>query len=177
MGGLYFLSGFVPGNAPYPDASRLVLLRVIVEARELGELADLRRRGSVGGEELTARWSEDDLAFVEELLRVEAEERDWQAAQNYANFDHVLVGLLVVLAVAAYRSRKRRLLGLRPDTHRRVLFEAGCLVASVFLFWTILNAPAIDVAEDPVPFLVMPVWGLLAYPLAGLRPSGRSKTS
>ncbi len=80
----------------------------------------------------------------------------------------LVAGPFMILGAVAYRSRKRRLLGLRPDTKGRVVFEIACLTL-LTLAWLGLRDLVLHIVEDPVPHLVIPVWALAAYPCAGLR--------
>ena len=73
-----------------------------------------------------------------------------------------LTGLFMFLGAVAYRSRKRRLLGLRPDTQARVVFEIACLALI-----TLASLPLLLHTREG--WLLVPLWALLAYPCAGLR--------
>ena len=76
----------------------------------------------------------------------------------------LLIGPIMVLGAAAYASRKRRRLGLEPETTGLKVFEGLCLglIATMSL--------AELMATDPVPFLmIVPLWALIAYPCAGFR--------
>ena len=74
----------------------------------------------------------------------------------------------VILGAVAYRSRRRRLLGLRADSHARVLFEIACLVM-LTVAWLALVDLAVLIVEEPVRHFVFPIWALVAYPCATLR--------
>ena len=74
----------------------------------------------------------------------------------------------VLLGAVAYRSRRRRLLGLRSDSHARVLFEAVCL-AVLAVAWLALTDVAVLVVYQPATYLMFPIWALAAYPCAGFR--------
>lgn len=90
------------------------------------------------------------------------------ASEGEDAFASIVSGLFMILGAVAYRSRKRRLLGLRPDTQGRVVFEIACL-ALLTLAWLALGDLALRIVDDPVGHLVIPVWALAAYPSAGLR--------
>ena len=81
------------------------------------------------------------------------------------------VGPLMVFAPLAYRFRKRRLAGqVRNGVLRRV-FEVSFLVVGVLplAFLVFLNPVLFRFAvrENPVPYLVIPIWALTAYFLCG----------
>ena len=76
-------------------------------------------------------------------------------------------GLFMILGSIAYRSRKRRLLGLRSDTRGRLLFEVACL-SLLTLAWLALRDLELFIRQAPVQYFVIPVWALAAYPCAGL---------
>lgn len=77
-------------------------------------------------------------------------------------------GLFMILGAVAYRSRKRRLLGLRPDTQGRVVFEIACLVL-LTLAWLARSDLALRIEDSPAQYLLIPLLALAAYPCAGSR--------
>ena len=74
----------------------------------------------------------------------------------------------VILGAVAYRSRRRRLLGVRPDSHARVLFEAVCL-GVLAVAWLALADLAVLIVDEPATYFMFPIWALAAYPCARLR--------
>jgi len=82
--------------------------------------------------------------------------------------DSLFSGPVMVLGAAAYSSRKRRLLGLKPGTAARKTFEGICL-ALVTAMWLGLSDLGEAIATSPVAHLVIPVWALIAYPCASFR--------
>ena len=83
--------------------------------------------------------------------------------------DASIVGSLsILLGAVAYRSRKRRLLGLQAENRARVGFELSCLVL-LTIAWLALRDLGTQIIESPVEHLVIPIWALVAYACAGLR--------
>lgn len=85
-----------------------------------------------------------------------------------ASSSGLMTGPVMILGAAAYSSRKRRLLGLKPETMARRIFEAVCL-ALITTMW--LGDPdlANGVRNNPVSHLMIPLWALIAYPCARFR--------
>ena len=95
----------------------------------------------------------------------------------------LLAGPIMVLGAAAYSSRKRRLLGLKPKTAVRKIFEGVCLgfITTMWLGFPDVGAPVIAtvwlefpdlgtaVRTDPASQLIIPLWALIAYPCASFR--------
>ena len=79
-----------------------------------------------------------------------------------------IAGLIMILGAVAYRSRKRRLLGLLPATLARKIREALALVAILLGVGLQRDLGAL-LAADPVPNLIAPLWALIAYFCAGIR--------
>ncbi len=79
-----------------------------------------------------------------------------------------IAGPIMILGALAYRSRKRRLLGLRKETMLRRSVEALALVSIVLLI-ILRNDIAFEIATDPFPYLVIPAWAIIAYFCAGIR--------
>ncbi len=90
------------------------------------------------------------------------------AAGSEGNSADLITGPVMVLGAVAYSSRKRRLLGLRPETTIRQTFEVLCLCL-IGTMW--LGPPDLRdaIRIDPIPHLMVPLWALIAYPCAGLR--------
>ena len=80
----------------------------------------------------------------------------------------LVAGPMIVLGALAYRSRKRRLLGLRKTTAIRRVLEVLAL-ACILAAWLLQNDITLLIATDPVPNLVIPLWAIVAYFCAGLR--------
>ena len=86
---------------------------------------------------------------------------------------------MMILGALAYRSRRRRHLGLRSDTYSRMCME-GVTLAVVVTAWLGVNDLEESIRNEPIPFLLAPIWALTAYACAGLRtkaedgPHGRS---
>ena len=80
----------------------------------------------------------------------------------------------MILGAMVYRSRKRRLLGLRTDTQGRVAFEIMCLALLTF-GWLGLRDLVLNIEGNAIAYFVVPVWALTAYPFAGFR--SRPKTA
>lgn len=78
------------------------------------------------------------------------------------------VGPAMVLAALACRSAKKRGLGEVEDSPLRQIVEALLMVpivASVVLQHDLGH----EIATDPIPTLVIPLWCVLAYAIAALR--------
>ena len=73
---------------------------------------------------------------------------------------------IMVLGAAAYGSRKRRLLGLKPGTVARKSFEAFCL-SLIAMMWVSFPDLGNAIGDEPVPHLIVPLWALIAYTCAG----------
>ena len=122
------------------------------------------------------------LTFVGGLGRLGSAANDAPATgmEGEDAFGPILAGLVMILGAVAYRSRKRRLFGLRPDTRGRLLLEITAL-AVLTAAWLTLRDLAFYIGEDPVSYLLIPVWALAAYPCAGClvrpEPSERKPSS
>ena len=90
-----------------------------------------------------------------------------RASQGQNPVPTIVVGLSAISGAVAYRSRKRRLLGLRPDTSGRVVFEIACLTW-LLLAWLPPALLLLDWLVDPIQPIVS-VWALAAYSCAGMR--------
>lgn len=83
--------------------------------------------------------------------------------QEPIDLDGLLSGPTIVLGALAYRSAKRRRLGLRPDTALRRGIEIGLLLL-VFLPVPLLALRGFEVrTSNPVSGIVVPLWSLIAY--------------
>lgn len=74
----------------------------------------------------------------------------------------IVAGGTIILAALAYRSAKRRKLGLREDTKLRRILEILALVVVVAPFVTIFVGPD-ALTRHAMSGLVVPVWSLAAY--------------
>ena len=74
----------------------------------------------------------------------------------------------MILGALVYRSRKRRLLGLRKETMLRRSVEALALVAIV-LSIILRNDIAFEIVTEPASYVVIPAWAIIAYFCAGIR--------
>ena len=77
-------------------------------------------------------------------------------------------GPIMILGALAYRSRKRRLLGLRTETMLRRSVEALALAAIVLLI-ILRNDIVFEIATDSFPYVIVPGWAIVAYCCAGIR--------
>ena len=85
-----------------------------------------------------------------------------------ASTSGLITGPVMILGAAAYSSRKRRLLGLKPETTARKTFEAVCL-ALITTMWLGDLDLANAVRNNPASHLMIPLWALIAYPCASFR--------
>ena len=85
-----------------------------------------------------------------------------------ASTSGLMTGPVMILGAAAYSSRKRRLLGLKPETTARKTFEAVCL-ALITTTWLGDLDLANAVRNNPASHLMIPLWALIAYPCASFR--------
>ena len=78
-------------------------------------------------------------------------------------FDSVVGGLVMILGALAYRSAKRRRLGLKIDSTLRRGIEVGVLVL-VGLPMPILGLKGLGViANNPFSGIIVPLWSAAAY--------------
>ena len=77
-------------------------------------------------------------------------------------------GPIMILGALAYRSAKKRLLGQVPSSKARRICEA---VALLLILGVVLLHDNLRyfIANYPVPYLVIPVWALVAYAFVGFR--------
>ena len=76
-------------------------------------------------------------------------------------------GPVIILGAVAYRSRKRRLLGLARSMVARKIVEVLALVA-ILLVVRLQQDPKILIATDPVTNLALPLCAFIAYFCAGI---------
>jgi hypothetical protein len=84
------------------------------------------------------------------------------------DYGTLISGLIIILGSLAYKSRKKRLLGLAPTSRIRVALEIGALIAicGLILFQRDL---ADQLYTEPFQNIIIPGWALVAYALAGIR--------
>ncbi len=73
----------------------------------------------------------------------------------------------MIFGALAYRSAKKRMLGQVAATTRRRIAEGIALTLIVMTLW--FQRSAILYATDNAPYLVIPVWSILAYAFVGFR--------
>lgn len=89
-------------------------------------------------------------------------------ASEAASQQDTLPGWSVLFGALAYRSAKKRKLGLVQNTHLRKGLEAGAiLLIAIFMFLTDRST----LVNDPFPHLVLPLWAIIAYIVALVRKS------
>ena len=87
----------------------------------------------------------------------------------------LVVGPMMFLGALAYRSRKRRRLGLRRASVLRWSLEMLTL-CSIVAAWLLQQNIKWLIATDPVPHLLIPLWIIAAYFCAGEFRRRRPKT-
>ena len=80
----------------------------------------------------------------------------------------LFTGPLMILGAAAYSSRKRRRIGLKPETAARKTFEGICL-GLITTMWLGVSDLGNAMMTEPASHLITPLWALIAYPCAGFR--------
>ena len=85
----------------------------------------------------------------------------------------LIAGPIMILGAAAYRSRKRRLIGLKPGTLLTRALEAAAL-AIILLLVGLQNDLLTLIRMDPVPNLIIPLWACIAYFSIGMRIAKRN---
>lgn len=90
------------------------------------------------------------------------------AVTSGASSSGLMTGPVMILGAAAYSSRKRRLLGLKPETTARKTFEVVCM-ALITTMWLGDLDLANAVRNNPASHLMIPLWALIAYPCASFR--------
>ena len=87
--------------------------------------------------------------------------------------DTAISGAVAVLGALAYRSLKRRRLGVKPDTGARKGMETAFLVAALLLI--ILQKGFLDrLNRNPFVNLIVPAWAIIAYAAVFFRRPRRS---
>lgn len=87
----------------------------------------------------------------------------------------LVAGPMVILGALAYRSRKRRRMGLRDSTMVRRCLE-GLTISAILAAWLLKNDLMRLMYEDPIPNFLIPVWIVAAYLCAGLFAARRVPT-
>lgn len=77
-------------------------------------------------------------------------------------------GPCMILCALAYRSARRRQLGRRLHTGVRIFAEWVALAVAM-LAVVLQNDLAARVATEPLPNLVIPAWGFIAYVVMAMR--------
>ena len=80
----------------------------------------------------------------------------------------LFTGPIMILGAAAYSSRKRRRLGLKPETAARKTFEGICL-GLITMMWLGVSDLGDAMRTEPASHLMIPLWALIAHPCAGFR--------
>jgi hypothetical protein len=77
--------------------------------------------------------------------------------------DSLFGGMTAIAGILAYRSAKKRRLGLKPDSTAERRIEIGLLVLT-WLPLLLVGAGGVDaIATNPVSCLIVPVWSVIAY--------------
>lgn len=71
-----------------------------------------------------------------------------------------LPGWAVLFGSLAYKFAKKRRLGLVPDTNLRKVLEVGVIL---LIALSMLLTDRSTMVNDPVPYLVLPLWVVIAY--------------
>jgi drug/metabolite transporter (DMT)-like permease len=82
--------------------------------------------------------------------------------------DMLIAGVFAILGALACRSAKRRALGEVKSTWMRLLGEAALIL---LILAAILPHDHLDylIKTHPLPYLVVPLWALIAYAVAAYR--------
>ena len=74
----------------------------------------------------------------------------------------MICGLVILLCAIAYKSAKKRKLGIKKNSALRITLELAAILISLFLvFWR--NDLKLAIAYDPLPTIVLPMWAFIAY--------------
>lgn len=74
----------------------------------------------------------------------------------------MVCGLVILLCAIAYKSAKKRKLGIKRNSVPRIILEFVAIFVSLFLvFWR--NDLKLAIASDPLPVIVLPMWAFIAY--------------
>lgn len=76
--------------------------------------------------------------------------------------DGIIYGPLVLIGVSAYRSAKKRKLGLYPSSETRIAFELLRIII-VATLWLSQKDLKYLIATDPFRNFMIPMWVLIAY--------------
>lgn len=93
------------------------------------------------------------------------------------SIDNFFGGVWVVLGVLAYKSAKKRKLGLVKNSIVRQTLELAVffiLVGDIFLQGLVGGAER-NIVDDPFNFLFIPAWVIIAYCLVALRKLNKAK--
>ena len=77
-------------------------------------------------------------------------------------------GCVMILGASAYRSRKERLLELKPATRVGMSLEALRLVIILVVAGFQRDLMMVFISHDPIPFFILPCWAVIAYFCAGI---------
>ena len=71
-------------------------------------------------------------------------------------------GPIIILGALAYKSAKKRKLGIVKSSSYRIIFEviSICIILAAILFQKNLTY---HIATDPVPNFIIPLWAIIAY--------------
>jgi hypothetical protein len=99
--------------------------------------------------------------------------------------DWVVSGPIIILGALAYRSAKQRWLGQVASTRDRRVLEAIAMLLILASLISVNNLKMLMV-EQPVHYILIPVWAIVAYAIIGFRapklrhsgpaPAGQSAT-
>ena len=74
----------------------------------------------------------------------------------------LIAGIMIILGTLAYQSAKKRKLGLAKDTIIKKVLEIISII--IVLFLALAKENWFDLMyEDPLPYLIIPVWVLGVY--------------
>ncbi|MAZ40872.1 hypothetical protein CL654_02045 [bacterium] len=74
----------------------------------------------------------------------------------------MFAGIYIVLGSLAYRSLKKRKLGMVQDSKIRLILEVVGILAIILLILMQNNLQA-NIVNDPFPNIVIPLWVIVAY--------------
>ena len=81
---------------------------------------------------------------------------------------------IMILGALAYRSAKKRALGEVGSSLPRWLFEGATILSIVLLLASRPNLETL-IATDPAPYLVIPLWAILAWLAAAAQAMARRR--
>ena len=82
---------------------------------------------------------------------------------------YITPGWCVILGALAYKSAKKRNLGIVQDTPVRRITEG---VVMLLILLTVFFTDRTVLTEDPFPNLVLPLWALVAYCIVMMKKPG-----